>query len=82
MSRESLVFIVGILLFLVPNLGIPDEWKYAVYIGMAIILMVIGYSLRHAAFIRRIEKENGERRADSFVEQKTPFETFAERSEI
>ncbi len=71
MSRESSVFILGILLFLVPNLGIPDEWKYAFYIGTAVALMVVGYSLRHAAFIRRIEKENGERHTDSFVEQRS-----------
>lgn len=70
MTRESIVFVLGILLFLVPNLGLPEDWKYAFYIGASIILMVVGYSLRHAAFIRRIERENGERQTDSFVEQK------------
>ncbi len=70
MTRESLVFITGIVLFLVPNLGIPDDWKYFFYIGLSIVLMIAGYSLRHSAFLRRIEKDTGERHADSFVEQK------------
>lgn len=70
MSRESLVFITGVLLFLIPNLGIPEDWKYAAYILMSVVLMIVGYSLRHSAFIRRIEREGGERHADSFVEQR------------
>ena len=69
MTRESLVFIIGILLFLVPNLGIPEDWKYYFYILISILLMVVGYSLRHRAFLRRIENEAGERQTDSFVEQ-------------
>ncbi len=78
MTRESLVFIVGILLFLVPNVGIPEDWKYAVYIFLSVVLMVVGYSLRHAAFIRKIEKEGGERHADSFVEHKGSFGSRAD----
>lgn len=70
MTRESVVFLTGIILFLVPNLGIPDDWKYATYIGLSIVLMIVGYMLRHAAFIRRIERGNGELHTDSFVEQK------------
>jgi hypothetical protein len=70
MTRESVVFLTGIVLFLVPNLGIPEDWKYAIYIGLSIILMIVGYMLRHAAFIRRIERSNGELHTDSFVEQK------------
>jgi hypothetical protein len=34
----------------------------------AVLLIVIGYSLRRAAYIRSIERENGERSTDSFVE--------------
>ena len=51
MSRESIVFTVGTLLLVIPNLGIPDSWK-----------------LRRTSYLRSIEKENGERAADSFVE--------------
>jgi hypothetical protein len=75
MTRESVVFLTGIILFLVPNLGIPEDWKYATYIGLSIILMIVGYMLRHAAFIRRIERSNGELHTDSFVEQKGTTET-------
>lgn len=82
MTRESLVFVVGILLFLVPNIGIPEEWKYACYIGMSVLLMVVGYGLRHAAFIRRIEKEGGEQHADSFVEHKGSSRAVREGTEV
>lgn len=75
MTRESVVFLAGIILFLVPNLGIPEAWKYVIYIGLSVILMIVGYMLRHAAFIRRIERSNGELHSDSFVEQKGNTET-------
>jgi uncharacterized membrane protein len=68
MSRESIVFTVGILLLVIPHLGIPPSWKLYFYIVAGVVLVIAGYSLRRSAYLRSIEKENGERGTDSFVE--------------
>lgn len=68
MSRESIVFILGVLVIVFPHLGIPQEWKSYFFVGAGILLMIIGYSLRRAAYLRSIEHQEGERRGDSFVE--------------
>lgn len=68
MSRESIVFTLGILILVIPNLGIPEAWKFYFFIGAGILLVTIGYSLRRSAYLRSIQKENGEQSTDSFVE--------------
>ncbi|MFT7507521.1 MAG: hypothetical protein ACI92I_000679 [Acidimicrobiales bacterium] len=68
MTRESIVFFLGLIVFIVPYIGIPDAWKLYSYTVSGLLLMFVGYSLRHKAYIRSIEKENGERDTDSFVE--------------
>jgi uncharacterized membrane protein len=68
MSRESIVFTAGILLLVVPSLGIPESWKFYFYIASGVVLVVVGYSLRRSAYLRSIQKENGEQGTDSFVE--------------
>lgn len=72
MSRESFIFLVGFIVFLIPFLGIPKEWRYWMLIGIGTLLMLVGYSLRRSAFLRSIEHESGERRADAFVEHVVP----------
>jgi hypothetical protein len=72
MSRESVIFVIGILVIIVPHLGIPADWKLYCLTGMGVLLMIIGYSLRRAAYLRSIEHKEGERRADSFVEHVHP----------
>ena len=68
MSRESLVFLIGIALVLVPSLGVPSQWKTIFFYAAGVILIVVGYSLRRAAYLRSIEHENGERKTDSYEE--------------
>lgn len=68
MSRESLVFIFGIVVFLTPFLGAPSNVKETIIIGAGAILMLIGYSLRRSAYLRSISDSTGERRTDAFVE--------------
>lgn len=68
MSRESLVLVIGLVVFFIPWLGIPTEWKQYVLSGCGVLLFVIGYFLRRAAYLRRIDIGNGERGTDSFVE--------------
>lgn len=75
MSRESIVFTLGILILVIPNLGIPEAWKFYFFVGAGILLVVVGYSLRRTSYLRSIQKENGERSADSFVEHVGKKET-------
>ncbi|MEM9336991.1 MAG: hypothetical protein AAGA35_04005 [Patescibacteria group bacterium] len=68
MTRETVVFIAGILVIIIPQLGIPEDWKWYSLVGIGIILILLGYSLRRSAYLRRIDRGNGERGDDSFVE--------------
>lgn len=68
MSKESFVFVLGMIIFFVPFLGLPREYKEVILIGSGILLMGLGYRLRRIAFLRSLEHENGERRGDTFVE--------------
>ena len=68
MAQETLIFILGVLLFVTPFLGIPADWKVYIYLSIAGLLMIIGYRLRYARFLRSIETGAGERRTDTFTE--------------
>ena len=68
MSKETIVFIFGILLTIIPFLGIPLLWRQYAIFGIGIILIIIGYVLRRKLFLDRIDHGNGERGTDSFVE--------------
>ena len=68
MSKETFVFVAGILLTIVPFLGIPESWRQYSVLGIGVLLMFVGYLLRRAAYFGRLDKGNGERGNDSFVE--------------
>lgn len=68
MSKESIVFTLGLLLLFVPYLGIPESWKSYFFLVAGVLLVLIGYRLRRNAYLRSIKKENGEHATDSFVE--------------
>ncbi len=68
MSKESSVFVLGVIVFFTSFLGIPSEYKEWVFIVSGLLLMAFGYHLRRSAFLRSIEHESGEKRADAFVE--------------
>lgn len=68
MSKETLVFVFGMLVFFVPFVGVPTEWKEWFLMGAGVVLMAVGYALRRNAFFQSLEHESGERRADVFVE--------------
>lgn len=68
MSRESLIFLLGIIIFFLPVIGVPPEWKeYSLWV-IGVLLVVLGISLRRSAYLRRINEAGGELRTDSFVE--------------
>jgi len=77
MSKETLVFIIGIILTLVPFLGVPESWKQYVVAALGAFLIIVGYLLRRALYYTRIDHGNGERGDESFVE--TTQQLFADR---
>jgi hypothetical protein len=68
MSKETTVFVAGILLVIIPLLSIPETWRQYTIFGIGAVLMLIGYFLRRDLYLRRIDIGNGERGTDSFVE--------------
>lgn len=68
MSKETLVFILGIVAFFTPFVGVPSEYKKWILIVIGGLLMCIGYVLRREAFLQSFTHESGERRANVFVE--------------
>lgn len=68
MTKETLVFLFGIILTILPFLGIPLLWRQYGILGIGIVLIIIGYALRRKVFLERIDHGNGERGTDSFVE--------------
>ncbi len=68
MSKETLVFLFGIILTILPFVGIPLLWRQYTIFGIGIILILIGYILRRKVFLERIDRGDGESGTDSFVE--------------
>ncbi len=68
MSKETLVFIFGILLTIIPFLGVPVLWRQYIIFAIGVLLVFVGYSLRRHVYLNRLDRGNGERGNDSFVE--------------
>lgn len=67
MRSGSLVFLLGIILVLVPYLGIPALWKQYVIVGSGALLIILGYAIRRQKYLSAID--NGEERvSETFVE--------------
>lgn len=78
MSKETLVFLFGILLTIIPFLGVPILWRQYVIFGIGVLLILIGYALRRRVYLSRLDLGNGERGTDSFVE--TTEQLFDDRA--
>jgi uncharacterized membrane protein len=68
MSKETLVFISGISLTIVPFLGVPESWRQYAILSLGVILILVGYFLRRNLYLNKIDKGNGERGSDTFIE--------------
>lgn len=77
-SKETLVFLAGLLLIIIPFLGVPEKWRYYGVSALGVILVFVGYELRRRTYLSRIDRGNGERGTDSFVE--TTEKLFDERT--
>lgn len=73
MSKETFVFVGGIVLTLVPFLGVPATWKVIATVTLGVLFTLVGYRLRRARFLLAIDRGNGERGTDSFVETTEPL---------
>jgi phosphotransferase system glucose/maltose/N-acetylglucosamine-specific IIC component len=73
MTKETFVFFSGIFLTLVPFLGLPEAWRQYAVAVVGILLIIVGYVLRRVVYLARIDKGNGERGTDSFVETTQPL---------
>lgn len=81
MSQESLIMLMGALVFATPFLGIPNAWKFWVLIVLGVLIAIVGYRLRRAAYLRSIETPHGERRANAFVENHAPLTAATEENQ-
>jgi len=68
MSKETLVFIFGILLTVISFLGIPELWRQYSVTAIGAILILVGYALRRNIYLSYLDKGNGERGNESFME--------------
>lgn len=68
MSKGTFVFLLGMVLVLVPYLGIPTSWKQYIYVGLGVILILVGYAIRRSRYLSDIDRGNGERGGETFVE--------------
>lgn len=68
MSKESLVFTLGAVVFFTSFTGLPSQYKEWLFIACGALLIITGYRLRRRAFLKSLEHESGERRGDAFVE--------------
>lgn len=75
MSKETLVFVLGTIVFFSSFLGLPSEYKEWLLIISGVLLMAVGYRLRRNEFLKSLEHESGERRGHSFVESSSSPET-------
>lgn len=73
MSKETVVFFLGILLIVLPFLGVPEKWKTYAVISFGVVLILVGYMLRRSLYFSKIDRGNGERGDDSFTESVRPL---------
>lgn len=82
MSRESLVFLFGLIIFITPLLGVPPEWKEYLMLAIGSLLIIIGFSLRRSAYHHKIDRGNGEIGTDSFVESVVDYEVSSDQPSL
>ncbi len=73
MTKGTTIFLLGLLLILLPYLGIPLWWKQIMSIVTGILLLGIGYALRRSQFLATLDTESGTRMSETFVETTEPL---------
>jgi hypothetical protein len=60
--------LLGLIVAFLPSFGVPSDWKVLVQVAAGALLVLVGYSLRRSMYLRTIDKGNGERGTDAFLE--------------
>lgn len=68
MRKGTLVFFCGILLVIIPYLGIPTDLKLLICTITGVILILAGYAIRREQYLQGIEQKDGLRTEETFVE--------------
>lgn len=68
MTREVLVSFLGLIVALVPFLGIPRDIKDWIFAAMGTLIVLFGISLRHSRYLRSVVGIRSELRSDMFPE--------------
>lgn len=73
MRKVLFVCFVGLVLILLPYLGIPTYLREYMLVGAGGSLVLVGYLLLRDEILRRSDYGNGERGNDSYVETTEPL---------
>ncbi|MCU0678326.1 MAG: hypothetical protein MUF19_01915 [Candidatus Pacebacteria bacterium] len=73
MTKGTAIFLLGLLVIILPALGVPMAWKQIAFVIMGIIMLGIGYSLRRAQYLATLEHDGVVRTAETFVETTEPL---------
>ncbi len=73
MTKGTAIFLLGLLVIILPALGVPMAWKQIAFVIMGITMLGIGYSLRRAQYLATLEHDGVVRTAETFVETTEPL---------
>jgi hypothetical protein len=73
MTKGTAIFLIGLLLIIVPSLGIPLLWKHGIYVAFGILLLAFGYTLRRRQYLDLLEQDGETRTRETFVETTEPL---------
>lgn len=73
MRKAMFVCLMGLVVIVLPYLGIPNYVREYVLISLGTLLVLFGYLLMRDEILRRSDYGNGERGNDSFVETTEPL---------
>jgi uncharacterized membrane protein len=73
MTKGTAIFLLGLLVIILPALGVPMAWKQIAFVVMGVIMLGIGYSLRRAQYLATLEHDGVVRTAETFVETTEPL---------
>ena len=68
MNKAGFTGLLGLMLVVLPFLGIPDEWKVYGTVGAGAIIAILSYLIIRDRILRDMDMGNGERGNESYVE--------------
>ena len=68
MRKATLIGLIGLLLIVLPFLGIPESWQTYGTAASGVLLLLLGYLLIRDRIYTETDMGNGERGNESYVE--------------